>query len=350
MSDLPTEYSIIRRDLPTMYFIGVTTTQSTMTRLFPAWAEILGLHAQLIGVDLPLQASPELYRQAVAQIKYDPLSMGALITSHKIDLAQAAGDMFDEFDLYARFCHEVSCISKRAGRLRGLARDPLNSVLALQHILGAQYWGRSEAHVLCLGAGGAGTALAVGLLTQRDPAERPRRLLLVNDHRRGLDRLRAIVERIQRGQSPFPVAPAEVEVLYIENCDPRRNDELVAALPPGSLVVNATGMGKDRPGSPVTDACIFPQRGIAWELNYRGELAFLHQAEAQRERRDLNVHDGWYYFVNSWIDNIAEVFNLEVTQQHYLSERPEAGIDCEAARNKENLRERLAAKAEELRR
>ena len=69
-----------------MYFIGVTTGQSTITRLFPYWATILGLHARLIGVDLPLQAPMEQYREAVAQIKYDPLSMGALITTHKINL------------------------------------------------------------------------------------------------------------------------------------------------------------------------------------------------------------------------------------------------------------------------
>jgi hypothetical protein len=29
-------------------------------------------------------------------------------------------------------------------------------------------------------------------------------------------------------------------------------DDLVSAAPPGSLIVNATGMGKDRPGSPIT--------------------------------------------------------------------------------------------------
>ena len=54
-------------------------------------------------------------------------------------------------------------------------------------------------------------------------------------------------------------------------------------LPPASLVINATGMGKDLPGSPITDRGLFPMRGIAWELNYRGELQFLHQALAQRE-------------------------------------------------------------------
>ncbi len=48
-------YHVIRQDVPTVYFIGVTTGQSTITRLFPFWAAILGLEdARLIGVDLPL--------------------------------------------------------------------------------------------------------------------------------------------------------------------------------------------------------------------------------------------------------------------------------------------------------
>ncbi len=86
-------YRITRQDVPTMYFIGVTTGQSTMTRLFPHWAAILGLDgARLVGVDLPLQASVEQYRQVVAQIKHDPLSMGALVTTHKINLFNAAQD------------------------------------------------------------------------------------------------------------------------------------------------------------------------------------------------------------------------------------------------------------------
>ena len=61
---------------------------------------------------------------------------------------------------------------------------------------------------------------------------------------------------------------------YICNQDAARNDAIMAALPAGSIVINATGMGKDRPGSPITDAGLFPVRGIAWEFNYRGELDF----------------------------------------------------------------------------
>ena len=62
-------------------------------------------------------------------------------------------------------------------------------------------------------------------------------------------------------------------------------DALLEALPPASLVVNATGMGKDRPGSPVSAGARFPERGVVWEFNYRGPLDFWHQALAQQQER-----------------------------------------------------------------
>jgi len=293
-----------------------------MMRLFPLWAEVLGLHrAQLVGVDLPLHAAPEQYRRAVAQIKHDPLSLGALITTHKIDLLQATSDMFDTLDSSAQLCHEVSCIAKRDGDhevsiraplrsaegLYGYAKDPVNAGLALQQILEPGYWSRSGGHVLCLGAGGAGTAITVNLLTQHDTGNRPGRLVIVSRNQAALDKLRTIVEQL----------PATIEIKYIMNEDPHKNDQLMAELPPGSLVINATGMGKDRPGLPITDEGMFPLDGIAWELNYRGKLDFLHQALAQRELRHLNVHDGWRYFIISWIDHIAEVFHVRVTQEQF---------------------------------
>jgi shikimate 5-dehydrogenase len=99
---------------------------------------------------------------------------------------------------------------------------------------------------------------------------------------------------------------------YIRNDDPRANDQIVRELPPGSLVVNATGMGKDTPGSPITDAARFPERGVVWELNYRGELQFLEQALAQRASRGLDVQDGWRYFIHGWATIIEEVFDLTI--------------------------------------
>jgi len=308
-----TAYYIIQQRVPTMYFIGVTTSQSSIMRLFPQWAEIVGLHqAQLVGVDLPLHAQPERYRLAIAQIKDDPLSLGALVTTHKIDLLDATFDMFNSLDRYAQLCHEVSCIVKRDGDhdqsgLYGYAKDPINSGLALQQFIEPGYWSRSGAEVLCLGSGGSGTAITVNLLTLSEAGNRPRRLVIVSRNQPALDKLRMIVEQL----------PATIEINYILNEDPRKNDQLMAELPPGSLVINATGMGKDRPGSPITDEGVFPMHGIAWELNYRGKLDFMHQAQAQQEQRHLNVQDGWHYFIISWVDHIAEVFHVRVTSEQF---------------------------------
>jgi shikimate 5-dehydrogenase len=93
---------------------------------------------------------------------------------------------------------------------------------------------------------------------------------------------------------------------------PQLADQLVARLPPGSLVVNATGLGKDAPGSPLTDAVAFPSHAIVWEFNYRGDLVFLDQARAQQEPRRLRIEDGWTYFIHGWTRVIADVFAREI--------------------------------------
>jgi shikimate dehydrogenase len=93
------------------------------------------------------------------------------------------------------------------------------------------------------------------------------------------------------------------------------SDALLAALPPGSLVVNATGLGKDAPGSPISDAAVFPDRAVVWELNYRGDLRFLEQARRRQQAQAINVHDGWRYFLHGWAEIVAEVFDLELTPQ-----------------------------------
>jgi shikimate 5-dehydrogenase len=90
------------------------------------------------------------------------------------------------------------------------------------------------------------------------------------------------------------------------------NDAILNRLKPGSLVVNATGLGKDSPGSPVTQAGQFPERGIVWELNYRGDLVFLDQAHAQEAERNLQIEDGWTYFIHGWTRVIAEVFHINI--------------------------------------
>ena len=310
--------SVETRHVPTLEFIGVTTGRSSIMKVFPRWAQVLDLGvARLKGRDLPLGAETDLYRQAVEQIRSDPLSMGALVTTHKINLLAAARDLFDELDPYARLCEEVSCISKRDGQVIAHAKDPITAGRSLRALLGPGYFRRTGGEVVCLGAGGAGTAISVYLVEGQTPADPPSRIVMVDKSHESLDALRRVHGRL---------GTSSTEIEYVENADPAQNDELLDALPPGSLIVNATGMGKDIPGSPVTDSARFPERGVVWDLNYRGELDFLRQARRQERTRDLRVEDGWLYFLHGWSEVIAEVFHVELTPERFelLSTEAEA--------------------------
>jgi shikimate 5-dehydrogenase len=109
----------------------------------------------------------------------------------------------------------------------------------------------------------------------------------------------------------------DIEIDYILNSDPRQNDALMAVMPQGSVVINATGMGKDTPGSPITNDGQFPLHGVAWEFNYRGELDFLYQARAQEQARGLKVEDGWVYFLYGWTHVVAQVLHFELTPERF---------------------------------
>jgi shikimate 5-dehydrogenase len=286
-----------------VYFIGVTTGGSSIRQVFPLWMRELGRpDVVLEGVDLKIHDRPEAYRAVVARIKYDRLALGALVTTHKIDLFEASRDLFDWVDPYAEICGEVSSISKHAGRLEGHAKDVITAGRALDALLGDAYFGRTGGHVLCFGAGGSAAATLLYLMDRPQRADRPRRFVVVNRSAPRLDRLRAMVE----GRS------TDIEVTYRHNAEAAQNDALMAGLPPGSVVINATGMGKDTPGSPITDAGLFPLDGVAWEFNYRGELSFLHQARRQRESRRLRVEDGWVYFLHGWTEVIAQVLHRPI--------------------------------------
>lgn len=296
---------LVKREVPTLYFVGVTTGKSSIMKVFPKWSDILGIGAQIKGYDAPIHADAPIYEAIVRHIKEDPLSMGALVTTHKIDLLTATRPMFDYLDPHAELCGEISCISKLGGQLRGHAKDPITSGLSWDAFVPKNHWGDTGGHVLCLGAGGSAVAISTYVAGLPEKADRPAKFITVNRSQPRLDALRAIHEKID----------SDIEWEYILNNDPRVNDKLMAALPSGSMVINATGMGKDRPGSPLTDDGIWPQDGLVWELNYRGELDFMHQAARQAEGRNLTIEDGWIYFLHGWSQVIAEVFHIDLTPE-----------------------------------
>jgi shikimate 5-dehydrogenase len=297
---------------PTLYFIGVTTGQSSILRIFPKWAAELKLGpCRIVGIDLPVHAPREAYRSVVSLIKADPLSRGALVTTHKIDLFAAARDLFDEIEDLAALMGEVSCLSKRDGRLVASAKDPISAGLALEAFLPGHHFARTGAELFAMGAGGSTIAITWNLMHPRRGDDRPSRVIVSNRSEPRLDSLRRIHAAFGFG----------VPVEYVPAPTPEANDRVMAGLGPGSLVVNATGLGKDAPGSPITEAARFPRDGIAWELNYRGDLVFLDRARRAAARQPLRIEDGWIYFLHGWTRVIAEVFEVEIPTGGPLFER-----------------------------
>ena len=287
---------------PTMYFIGVTTGQSSIMRIFPVWAEALGIKGTLKGIDIAIHAPAEDYRAVIEFIRDDPMSMGALVTTHKIDLFNACRDLFDYLDPYALQFGELSSVSKQDGRLCGHAKDPISVGLALDSFVPAEHWRKyPEAQACVLGAGGSALAVSAYLAHEKHGDAVPARIQMNN---RSVPRLAEAIRLLEKSrvQMSFNLCPV-----------PEWNDRIVEALPEGSIVINATGMGKDRPGSPLTDRCRFPKNGIVWEFNYRGTLEFMHQAERQKEERGLQIENGWTYFIHGWTQVIAEVFHVDIT-------------------------------------
>lgn len=305
MSAFPTMTSETLRpaEAPTLYFIGVSTGSSSIQKVFPLWARELGLdNASLQGIDLPIHADRDAYRRTVEFIADDPLSRGALVTTHKIDLFQAAADMFDERDAFSSMMGETSCISKSDAGLVCHAKDPISSGLALDSFVPDGHWAATGADVCLLGAGGSSIAISWYLSQPSRGADRPRRIIVTNRSPARLDHIREVHEGLDTDTTfEYELAP-----------QPGQNDHMVADLAPGSLVVNATGLGKDAPGSPLTDDVLFPVKGLAWELNYRGDLDFLAQARRQVGATLRHAEDGWVYFLHGWTQVIGEVFAVRI--------------------------------------
>jgi shikimate dehydrogenase len=287
-------------------FVGVTTGASSMVRIFPRWRDALGLGGvELEGWDLPVGASAAEYREAVLRLKQEPDVAGALVTTHKLGMFRAAADLFDALDEHARRLGEVSCVARRGPRLLGWAKDALTAARALETVAPAGYFA-AGGHALVLGAGGAGGALVERLLGAQPP---PARVIVTDRSRERLERLTGVETRLTGD-----------------------GGDALAELPARSLVVNATGMGKDLPGSPLRPDARFPPRAAVWELNYRGELEFLRQARAQQDELGLHVEDGWRYFIVGWAAIIEEVFERPISAAELdrlaelaAPERPSAG-------------------------
>jgi shikimate 5-dehydrogenase len=275
-----------------VWFLGVSTGASVIHRALPRWGALVGRPLRCRGVDLPLHAGPDDYMGFCDRLVAAPDAVGAVVTTHKAALYRATRARFARLDPLADETGEINAIRSNRSGLRGWARDPV-SVGRVTDVI----WPGPGGDVICLGGGGTAIAL-LSHLAQR-PA-RPASITMCETSHRQLRELHRFVKalgsdipvRVRQGQ------PGQTWDAEVSNAKAR------------ALIVNATGMGKDRPGAPVSDQVRFPEQAVIWELNYRGDLRFRHLAHAQAETYGLSVHDGWSLFCHGWAAALTPILDL----------------------------------------
>jgi len=280
-----------------MRFIGVSTANSSIMKIFPNWSRTLGLNAVISGIDIPLNASKDDYVSAVTQMMKDPGCHGALVTTHKLALYQYAKSLFTKFDEFANICGEISCVKINKNAICGFAKDPISAGLAINDFLPANFFD-SKNEVILIGDGGAATAIAWYLSGMSQP---PVKIFVIGKDE---SRLQHLLKVVSSRSSKIEISLFSSEVF-----------SKIALLNKQALIINATGMGKDLPGSPWPDGLLFPKNSYLWELNYRGSLEFYHQGKSQEQERTLTVIDGWRYFIYGWTQVISEVFDVVIDQE-----------------------------------
>ena len=289
-------------------FLGVSTGHSSIHNVFTPWSECLGRKLTLVPFDLPLKSPASAFREFVTQFRAPegPYS-GALITSHKASLYDATNEMFDDLSAATRRLGEIGMIVKRGKQIFGDANDAISTKEVCNTLLGeSRSWQTGCHEALILGGGGAGLAVANTLVTQK-----PLGCTSVTIVEADQLRAEAVRQRIASWRSDVLIQVVETD---------GTSDSLVSAAGPGSLIANATGLGKDRPGSPVSDSVVFPLGAHVWEFNYRfvtqSKPSFLETAARQAVERDLTVRDGWDYFVCGWLVVMATACALPVERYY----------------------------------
>jgi shikimate dehydrogenase len=286
-----------------IWFVGVSTAGSTALTAFPSWARSLNLDAVLVGVDVDQNAPSDAYRQLVARFRASADVIGAVITGHKARFFEAAGDQLDAVSDAARACREISVLRRDADRICGTAIEVRSSGTALTELIPADHWATSAGELLILGTGGTAAALIAAIFdSPRAGSGCPPAVHLIDLVPDRAERLAEHLGHLSPGTA--------VSVQGVDQAG-----SVLARLPAASLIVNATGVGKDVPGSPIPLPAQWPDQATFWEINYRGELPLLKDATAQTPARQLNVHDGWKLFIAGWIEALGAILDRQLTTE-----------------------------------
>ncbi len=277
---------------PTVYVVGTDPIPDGLLTVLPKWARRFGQRSTaIVPVAAPLEADAAGYRRLVEFLRDEYHAVGAVMVSNASTLFEHTHQLFDTFDGDAELLGEIGTAVRAPGTLTGLAPAKTAAQRAYEYTFGHD---TDPPEVLIIGATGPARALALSLSEST-----PRQVTLTTLDGKSMTDMRQRIAELPEDKRPT--------LLHVES--QLEHDRLVTLLPPGSLVVNATGPEEIGTPSPVGAAALFPKDALIWDLGAVGiSSAFLDKARQQRKVRGLRLADGPVFHQYQWIAACAAVF------------------------------------------
>ena len=281
---------------PTVYVVGSQPLPEALLGAYPKWARRFGHRSTaIVPVAAPSQADVDGYARFIEFLRDEYNAVGAVMVSQASPLFDHARQLFDAFDDNAALLGEIGVAVRAPGSLSALAPAKTAAQRAYEYTFGNDI---DPPEALIMGTTGPARALALALSTAAGKSG-PRRVCLTTLDGKSMTDMRKRVAALPEDQRPV--------LRHIQS--QLEHDRLVTLLPPGSLVVNATGpIDIDTP-SPVGSAALFPKNGLVWDLDAVGiSSPFLDKAHQQRRERGLRLADGPVFYRFQWLTAAAAVF------------------------------------------
>lgn len=275
-------------------FLGVSTSKSLVNEAFPRWMNVLEKDISLQTFDLPIGSSEKSYLQYCSELKH-PNVVGSLITSHKTEIYEYCRGQFSILSNEATKLREISAIrnTDTLGELHGHNTDLEGARRSFEKLsVQNDNWISGSREVVIIGAGGACISI----------------LHCIQEHFPEVEKVS--VTEISQERITTAKEIADNNSFRAEFFLSSETERRIANSGKAPLVINASGVGKDTPGSPVSNTSCFPKNSTFWELNYRGDRELFFRLRDQSGSANFTIEDGWQFFVDGWTFNILFVLSI----------------------------------------
>lgn len=285
----------------TLYVVGTQPLPDALLGVLPKWGRKFGHRSTaIVPVAAPSEADVAGIQSFIEFLRDEYHAVGAVMVSQASPVFEHARHLFDAFDDDAELLGEIGVAVRAPGTLTALAPAKNAAQQAYEHVFGAD---SDPAEALIIGATGPARALALALSNSAGNTGTCRVCLTTLDGKSMTDMRRRVADLPEDRRPTLRHIESQLE-----------HDRLVTLLPPGSLVVNATGPSEKDTPSPVGSAALFPKNGLVWDLDAVGVSSpFLDKARQQRRERGLRLADGSAFHHYQWLAAATAVFGASPT-------------------------------------